>query len=97
MANTGVVIDPNLVQQLVEQAVEANINKLVDQICADPEWTVRVERMINQTVAHETVARLSAIEIGPTIKQQVDDRMHLFTNTLLKNFTSTGIVDQATK
>jgi len=97
MADIGITVDPNLVQQLVEQAVEININKLVDQICADPVWTQRVERMINQTVAQETVARLSAIDIGPAIKNQVDARMALFTDSILKNFTSTGIVDQATK
>jgi hypothetical protein len=32
-----------------------------------------------------------------TIKQQVDERMAVFTDSLLKNFTSTGIVDQAAK
>lgn len=97
MSDAGVTIDPNLVQRLVEQAVESNINKLVDQICADPEWTVRVERLINQAAVQETLARLGAIDIGPTIKQRVDERMAVFTDSLLKNFVSTGIVDQATK
>jgi hypothetical protein len=97
MADTGVIIDPNLVQRLVEQAVETNINKLVDQICADPAWTERVERLINQATVQETMSRLSAIDIGPTIKQRVDERMELFTDSILKNFTSTGIVDQAVK
>ena len=97
MADTGVIIDPNLVQRLVEQAVETNINKLVDQICADPVWTERVERLINQATVQETMSRLSSIDIGPTIKQRVDERMALFTDSILKNFTSTGIVDQATK
>jgi hypothetical protein len=53
--------------------------------------------MINQTVAQETVARLSTIDLGPTIKQQVDERMNQFTDSILKSFTSTGITDQATK
>jgi len=97
MADIGITVDPNLVQKLVEQAVEININKLVDQICADPAWTERVERLINQATVHETMARLSAIDIGPTIKQRVDENMQQFTDSILKNFTSTGIVDQATK
>ena len=97
MADTGITVDPNLVQRLVEQAVETNINKLVDQICADPAWTDRVERLINQATVQETMARLSAIDIGPTIKQRVDENMQRFTDSILKNFTSTGIVDQATK
>jgi hypothetical protein len=97
MADIGITVDPNLVQQLVEQAVEININKLVDQICADPAWTERVERLINQATVQETMSRLSAIDIGPTIKQRVDENMQQFTDSILKNFTSTGIVDQATK
>jgi len=97
MVDTGITVDTNLVQRLVEQAVEANINKLVDQICADPDWTARVERLINQATVQETMSRLSAIDIGPTIKQRVDERMAAFTDSLLKNFTSTGIVDQAIK
>jgi hypothetical protein len=97
MADTGITVDPNLIQRLVEQAVEININKLVDQICADPAWTERVERLINQATVQETMSRLSAIDIGPTIKQRVDENMQRFTDSILKNFTSTGIVDQATK
>jgi hypothetical protein len=97
MVDTGITVDPNLIQRLVEQAVETNINKLVDQICADSAWTERVEQLINQATVQETMSRLSAIDIGPTIKQRVDENMQQFTNSILKNFTSTGIVDQATK
>jgi hypothetical protein len=97
MADGGITVDPSLVQQLIEQAVEININKLVDQICADPSWTERVERLINQATVQETMSRLSAIDIGPTINQRVDENMQQFTDSILKNFTSTGIVDQSTK
>jgi hypothetical protein len=82
---------------LVEQAVEENINNLVDQLCTDPEWTRRVEYMINQAVVQETVTRLGSIDLGPTIKQRVDENMQRFTDSLLKTFSSTGITDQATK
>lgn len=97
MADIGITVDPNLVQKLVEQAVEININKLVDQICADPAWTERVERLINQATVQETMSRLSAIDIGPTIKQRVDENMEKFTNSILENFSSTGIVDRSSK
>jgi hypothetical protein len=94
---TGVTVDPDLVQRLIEQAVEKNINQLVDQLCADPEWTRRVEHMINQATVHETMTRFGSIDLGPTIKQRVDENMQRFTNSLLKSFASTGIVDQATQ
>jgi hypothetical protein len=97
MADNTIIVDPNLVTRLVEQAVEKNINNLVDQLCTDPEWTRRVEYMINQAVVQETVTRLGSIDLGPTIKQRVDENMQQFTDGLLKTFSSTGITDQATK
>jgi len=90
-------IDASVVKATIDRAVEQTIQTTVEQLSQDPNWQDHVERMINQTVVQETVARLSAIDIGPTIKNQVDERMALFTNSLLENFTSTGIVDQATK
>jgi hypothetical protein len=97
MSDTGVIVDPNLVQRLVEQAVEKNINKLVDQLCADKEWTRRVESLINQATVHETMTRLGSMDLGPTIKKRVDENMQLFTDSLMKTFASTGIADQATQ
>ena len=90
-------IDASVIKATIDHAVEQAIQATVDKLSQDPLWQVQVERMISQTVSHETVARLSAIDIGPTIKNQVDARMALFTDSILKNFTSTGIVDQATK
>lgn len=90
-------IDASVVKHTVDRAVEQTIQTTVDKLAQDPQWQSHVERMINQTVVQETVARLSAIDIGPTVKNQVNERMALFTNSLLENFTSTGIVDQATK
>jgi hypothetical protein len=43
------------------------------------------------------MSRLSAIDIGPTIKQRVDENMEKFTNSILENFSSTGIVDRSSK
>jgi hypothetical protein len=97
MVDNTITVDSNLVKRLVEQAVEENINNLVNQLCADPEWTRRVEHMINQAVVQETVTRLGSIDLGPTIKQHVDVNMQRFTDSLLKTFSSTGITDQATK
>ena len=90
-------IDASVIKATIDRAVEQTIQATVDKLSQDPQWQNQVERMISQTVAQETVARLSAIDIGPTIKNQVDARMVLFTDSILKNFTSTGIVDQATK
>ena len=53
--------------------------------------------MINQTVTHETIARISSIDINTIIRQRVDDNMKTVGQQLLTNFVSTGINDQASK
>ena len=90
-------VDSTLITTAVDQAIEQFIKVSIEQFSQDPDWQARVERLINQAAVQETMARISAIDIGPTIKQQVDERMAVFTDGLLKNFTSTGIVDQAAK
>lgn len=90
-------VDLTLVKTTVDQAVAQSVQATVEKFSQDPVWQSKIEHMINQTVVHETMSRISAIDIGPTIKQQVDENMQRFTDSILKNFTSTGIVDQATK
>jgi hypothetical protein len=97
MTDTAITIDPNLIRQLVDQAVENNINRLLAQLCADETWTHRVENLINQAIVQETLSRLGSIDLGPVIKQHVDENMQKFTDTMLKNFASTGISDLASQ
>jgi hypothetical protein len=86
-----------VIKNTVDQAVEQFTQTAIEQFSQDPNWQGRVERLINQTVVHETMARLGAIDLGPTIKQHVDEQMKRFTDSVLANFASTGIQDQATQ
>jgi hypothetical protein len=90
-------VDPALIKPVVDQAVEIKINQLVNILSADPEWTARVERLVNQATVQETLGRLSAVDLGPIINTRIDDNMKLFTKSILENFVSTGIVDQASR
>jgi predicted regulator of amino acid metabolism with ACT domain len=91
-----ITIDPAVVQQLVDQAVQENILNAVENLSSDPAWLARIEHMINQTVVQETITRLKAVDLNPTIKQCVDESMSVFRQDILKQFASTGIQDQAT-
>jgi hypothetical protein len=90
-------VDSVVIKRTVDQAVEQFTQTAVEQFSQDPNWQGRVERLINQTVVHETMARLGAIDLGPTIKNHVDEQMKRFTDSVLANFASTGIQDQATR
>jgi len=91
-----ITIDPAVIQNLIDQAVQENILTAVENLSSDPAWLSRIEHMINQTVVQETITRLSAIDLNPAIKQCVDESMLQFQQTILQKFASTGIVDQAT-
>ena len=92
-----ITIDPAVVQQLVDQAVQENILNAVEHLSSNPAWLARIEHMINQTVVQETITRIKAIDLNPTIKQCVDESMANFQKNLLTQFSSTGIKDDATE
>ena len=96
MSDSGIIIDPGLVKRLVEQAIEDNILSAVQTISSDPAWLARIEHMIDRTVEQETITRIGSMDLNPIIKQRVDESMGVFQKTLLTEFTSTGILDQAT-
>jgi hypothetical protein len=89
-------IDAETIQQLVDRAVEQNILNAIEHLGKDPAWLEKIERMINQTVVQRTVATIGSIDINTVIHQRVDECMEKIGEQFLTNFSSTGIVDQAT-
>lgn len=89
-------LDPDLVQRLIDQAVEKTITTAIDQMVLDPVWLQKVERLINQTVAQHTVQQIGNMDINTVIKERVDENMQLFRKSVIENFASTGISDQST-
>ena len=89
-------VDSAVIRATVDQAVEQITQSAVDQFGQDPQWQARVESQINQAIVQETMARLGSIDLNPIIKQRIDENMAVFRQDILKEFTSTGISDQAT-
>jgi hypothetical protein len=90
-------IDQTTIEQLVLKAVQDNILSVVENLSQDPAWLARVEHLINQTVAYQTIAKVGSTDINTIIYERVDENMERFREKLLANFTSVGISDQATK
>jgi hypothetical protein len=95
MTDSAITLDSAIIKQMIEKAVEDNILSVIESLTADPAWLEKIERMLNQTVIQETLTRLGAIDLSPTIKYCVDENMKHFTDSLIKNFSSTGIQDKA--
>jgi hypothetical protein len=93
---TELVVDPLVLKRLINQAVEDNILTVISDLTKDPKWLEQVERTVKQAVVHETIARIGSMDLNPIINQRVDENMTVFQQDVLKEFTSTGISDQAT-
>jgi len=90
-------IDQKTIEQLVLTAVQDNILTAIDNMSQDPAWLQRIEKMINEAVVHQTLSRVSSIDINSIINDRVDNNMELFKEKLLTNFSSIGIADQSTR
>jgi hypothetical protein len=97
MINSGITLDPEMVKQLVEQAVEANILHVIDSLTQDPAWLEKIERMINQAVVQRTVAKIASTDINTVIHERVDANFSTVHEKFMKNFVSNGITDKATQ
>lgn len=96
-----IIIDPALVQTLVEQAIEKNILGTIENLCQDEAWLNRIEHMINQAVTLETIAKIGSVDLNSMIRQQVSESMssvkqQLVTELFQKYLTNIGINDRAT-
>lgn len=89
-------IDNEKIRQSIDLAVESTIDSAIDELGKDPAWLTKIETMINQTVVQRTVATLGSMDINSIIKQRVDENITRFQQSLIENFNSTGIDDQAT-
>lgn len=96
MNNPVITLDPATVKQLVDHAVEQNINSAIESLGQDPVWLEKIERQINQAVVDRVLRQLSQIDLDSMIKGYVDQSMLQWQQTVLKNFSSTGIDDKAT-
>ena len=96
LSATAITIDPESIKHIVDQAVENSVVAAIGTMVQDPAWLDKIERLINQATVQRTVAAIGSIDIGTIIKQRVDENMERFQQTMLDNFSSTGIDDRAT-
>jgi hypothetical protein len=95
MTSPTFTLDSDIIQRMVEQAVEENILSVVENLSNDPVWLEKVERMINQAVVQRTVAKIAATDINTVIHQRVDENLENVHKKFMQNFSSNGISDQA--
>jgi hypothetical protein len=96
MNSPVITLDPDTLKQMIDLAVEQNIATAIADLAQDADWIAKIERQVNQAVVDKIFQHLARIDTGATIKKFVDENMEQFRQTMLTNFASTGIDDQAT-
>ena len=82
----NISVDQNSVQQLMMKSIQDKILSIIN----DPAWIEKMEKSVNQNIVHESIARISSIDITSIIKERVDDNNVSFRQGFV------GINDQAT-
>jgi hypothetical protein len=96
MISPSITLDPTTLQNMIESAVNDKILTAVEQLCNDPAWLEKTEKLFTQAAVQRTVASIGQIDFSPIVRDQVDQCMTAFKKSLLSNFASTGIEDHAT-
>jgi hypothetical protein len=78
MSDTAFVLDSATIETLVQQAIQTNIISTVGNMFQDPVWLSRIEKMVSQAAAQETIARIGSIDINSIINQRVDENNKKF-------------------
>lgn len=85
------------IQKQVVTGVQKDIELAISTITQDPKWLGKIETLINQSVAYQTIAKIGSVDINTIIRDRVDENMDKFHNKMREDFSSVGIVDQATE
>jgi hypothetical protein len=83
---------------MIDQAVNQQILTAIQELGTDPAWLAKIEQQVNQAVVKRVTSQIAELDLNdPIIRRHIDDNMTLFRQTLLTEFSSTGIQDQATE
>jgi hypothetical protein len=89
-------INADIVAQAIEQSAQNSVDHIVESLSKDNAWMEKIEQQINQAVVRRTVAAIGSMDINSIVRERVDENMQHIKTSLLENFASTGIQDQAT-
>ena len=82
------MLDPNALSQLVQQEIQASIQKEVDSIVKQTDWIAELERQIVAHVQDRITARFSNISTVPDLVKTVENSVStLFENGFVPNIS----------
>jgi hypothetical protein len=88
-------IDQTLVRQVIDQAVEREIQNSIDSIMLDPIWIAKIEALINQSYITRLSQWISEVDVNAIIRSEIDSGIHRWQDRLKQDFATQGIQDSA--
>jgi len=89
-------VDSDKITQTIDNGIQALVNAAIDNLVVDPAWQNKIENSVNQLMTVRLGDRLSAIDLNSLIVSHIDSGIDRWQDRLKKNFSTAGIVDQAT-
>jgi hypothetical protein len=89
-------VDAVKIQQTVDLAVEQFVSNTIDSLTLDPQWIKKIETLVEQKTAERMVHRIKDIDVNIEMQKALLTHKDVILGELTKEFSSTGIADQAT-
>lgn len=90
LPGVGGFVDPNLVKQNVDLAVETLVTTAINELTVDPAWLAKIETLLNQTMTQRVLMNLASVDIKSLVSKRIDESIEAVNKRLFP-----GIEDQA--
>lgn len=89
------LIDTNLLTQAVDQAVENLVSTTIENLMLDSRWIDKVQTLVTQKMSEKLFRSLRDIDLTQKLESIILENKEILIKDLRNNFSSTGIVDNA--
>lgn len=83
-------VDPALVKQNVDLAVEAMVSSAIQELSVDKTWLEKIETLVNQTMTQRVLTNLASLNIAGLVKQRIDDHLEVIHRRLFPGIQDTA-------
>lgn len=87
----GGFVDPRLVKQNVDLAVEELVTTAINELTVDPVWLTKIETLVNQTMIQRVLMNLASVDIKSLVTKRIDENIEVVNKQLFP-----GIEDRST-
>lgn len=88
-------VDPGVIAQAIDRAVEQQIGRSVDMLAADPAWIAKMETLVNQNYMRRVSEWISTRDIDSMVASLIDASVDRWQDRLKQDFATRGIHDGA--